>query len=120
MQTKTENSSTTKFEHRSPYDRRVLSRAEKLARRNRIASDKAKAKAWAEARRLRQHPIEIARKLKQETSRSQAVTRRAPTTTQRTDLAPATVIQSLLRQRAKLESEIAEIDIAIKVIQRTA
>ena len=119
MQTKPEQPSTKKSEHRSLTKPRALTRAEKLARRTRIAQDKARAEEWAEARWLRQHPIQIAHELKQKTSRSQEDNHRAPVTIQRTELDPESVIQSLLRQRTKVTSEIAEIDIDIKVIQRT-
>ena len=100
----------------------------KAARKQRIAQDKARAKNWAEARRLRANPIGIAQEVvSQRTSRSTPRTKGSSakstpfvscSTTDNKTHANA-ILSDLQRKRDKLAHELSQIDLAIQVIKET-
>ena len=101
----------------------------KAAQKQCIAQDKARAKNWAEARRLRANPIGIAQEVvSQRTSRSTPRTKGSSaksstpfvscSTTDNKTHANA-ILSDLQRKRDKLAHELSQIDLAIQVIKET-
>ena len=97
----------------------------KAARKQRIAQDKARAKNWAEARRLRANPIGIAQEVvSQRTRRSEGSSAKSTlpfvscSTTDNKTHANA-ILSDLQRKRDKLAHELSQIDLAIQVIKET-
>ena len=114
MKTKgvTDKTSTapTQLQHRS--------KEEKLARQNRIAQDKERARLWAEQRKLKTNPVQAVRELQLGTNRPNEL--KHPTVSRnRSKEHSAAVIRDLQARKAQLVTEIERIDQAIAVIRQT-
>ena len=102
----------------APEQLQQRTKAEKLARQNRIALDKERARQWAAQRKLRANPVQAVREPQLETNRTHKL--KHPTVRQnKSKEHSATVICDLQARKAQLVTEIDRIDQAIAVICQT-
>ena len=100
----------------------------KADRKQRIAQDKPRAKSWAEARKLRANPIEIAQEVAVQRIRSSPQRIKGSSTsstipavsysTMDNEIHASAILSDLQRKRDKLAHELEEIDLAIQVINK--
>ena len=102
----------------APEQLQQRSKAEKLARQNRIALDKDRARQWAAQRKLRANLVQVVREL--QLGPNQIHKLKHPTVRQnKSKEHSVTVIHDLQARKAQLVTEIDQIDQAIAVICQT-